>query len=224
VAKLSFLFHDLWYDCLLDPIIRSLPFLSANGHKIDVIQIVSGTNDLNSWPNVQEPAERIRREKLHDATKLAISSKPDIILCHNYCVTPELLKSNIPIIIFEHSDAPDLKLARYLIHLDNVIGVIKGTIFSNNDFYNGPFCEGMFHCTVLNNIGLPVVYPKYKLTEVDLSKIELGYSFGCMGRNKRLTDVDINKKRTIAISFVGQTYYIGSRLITDHRNAAMNTF
>lgn len=222
MAKLSFLCHDLWYDNQANPIIRCLPYLSAHGYKIDVIRAASsGTIDSQVWPDVSEETEFIRREKLDDATKSVICSSPDFVLCHHRCITPELLRSNIPIVVFEHSDAPALELTRYLIHLDNVIGVIKGTIFSNKDFYNGPFCEGMFHGTALNNIGLPVVRPRHNITESDLSKIELGYSFGCFRNNKRLLDIDINQNRTNPVCFVGQTNYPRSRLITVHRQAAM---
>lgn len=223
MVRSVFLCHEPWYKNQANPIIRSLPYLFQNGHVIDVI-IVNGHagSDLQVWPDVAELLEHTRRKNLDSAVKVAISSLPDFILCHHRCITSELLKSNVPLIILEHTDAPALELARYLIQLDNVIGVIKGTIFSNNSSYNGPFCEGMFHGTDLNKqLELPLFYPKYKLTEKEFSKIELGYSFGCFPSNKRLLEKQIDNKRIIPISFIGQTNYSRSRLITKHRQNAM---
>lgn len=220
--NISFICHDLWYDNQANAIIRSIPYLSNYNYKINVILAASSGN-LNTqvWPDVLEEVEKKRREKLDETIKSIIKSNPDLIICHHRCITPNLLNSNFPIIIIENTDAPALELSRHLIHLENIIGVIKGTVFSNNDFYNGPFCEGMFHGTFLNKINLPIIYPKRKLSQEAISKIELGYSFGCFPQNKRLLDFDINTKRIFPISFVGTTNYPRSRLISQHRKSAM---
>lgn len=222
MVNISFICHDLWHDNQADPIIRSIPYLSRYNFKINVIRTAnSGNLNTQVWPDVLEEVEKKRREKLDDSIKSVILSNPDLIICHHRCITPNILKSNIPIIIIEHTDAPALELSRHLIHLENVIGVIKGTVFSDSTFYNGPFCEGMFHGTNLNKIGLPIVYPKRKLSDKEISKIELGYSFGSFPKNKRLLDFDIEENRNIPISFVGTTNYPRSRLISQHRESAM---
>jgi hypothetical protein len=220
MVKISFLCHEPWVKSHADPVLRSIPYLS-NEYKIQLIIAAGFYHPDPVWPDNSEFKERERNEKLSDAIKIAISLKPDLILCHHRCITPELLKCKIPLMILEHTDAPALELSRYLIHLENVIGVIKGTIFSKKEYYNGPFCEGMFHGTHLNNINLPICYPKQKLTNIE--KIELGYSFGSFPSNKRLLTTDINKKRYIPVSFIGETDYPRSRLISNHRKLAMKS-
>ncbi len=223
MVKLSFICNGSWYDNQANPIIRSVPYLLDNGYRIEIIVADNfEMRDSQVWPDIDKHIQYSRIDKLNDAVKLAIYQKPDIILCHHRCITAELLRSNIPIIIIEHTDAPALELSRYFIHLNNVVGVMKGTVFTDVDFYNGPFCEGMFHGSYINSINLPTSCPEFKLSTDDLSKIELGYSFGSFPKNVRFLNIDIDRERNIPISFVGSTYYKRSRLITLHRESAMD--
>jgi len=218
MANINFLCHEPWHNNHGNVIIRATPYLESHGHKITV---TLAAGHVKQWPELDEVTERLRRRNLADAAQAAIKGKPDFILCHHRSITPDLLRSNIPLAILEHTDAPALEICRNLIHLDNVIGVIKGTVFTDLNSYNGPFCEGMFHGPSINDMSLPCEYPQRKIS--DLSKIELGYSFGSFPSNKRLLDKDIDDPRSIDVSFVGTIDYPRSRLITKYRKLALAT-
>ena len=211
--KMYFLYHDAWENNHAEPILRHKKQLG-----LECISCPSnpGRPEL-LWPKFDD---RDRIKKIN--SKIDSIKNAKAILIHHRCITQEILQKNLPLIILEHTDGTSLEISRYLIGLPNVIGVIKGTKFTNLDDYNSPCREGMFQGIFLKNPNVSLKNPELKLTNDQIKKIELGYSFGCFPSNKRFLNykIDFDKKRKIDISFVGEINYPRSRLITNHRKEA----
>ena len=211
--RLYFLYHERWGNDHAEPFLRYQKELNLEC-------IPCPSNDgrpENLWPIFDDRNRVAAIKKIVDAIK-----NPLAVIVHHRCITQELIRRQIPLIILEHTDGTSLEISRYLISLPNVLGVIKGTRFVDKNYYNGLHCEGMFHGKFIKSSVKPS-FPELTLPLDVLDKIELGYSFGCFPTNKRLVDrqVDFDANRSIDISFVGGTHYPRSRLITQHRTAAV---
>jgi hypothetical protein len=213
--KIFFLYHKRWEGEHAEPLIRISKDLC-----IECIPCESnpGKPEL-LWPNYDDSNRRSNLDKLY---KKVESLNPDLILVHSRCITPYLLRTQIPLIILEHTDGTSLEISRHLIHLPQVLAVVKGSVFSNVHDYNSFCIEGMYHGRFINFYNLPNCYPVKKLSKKEIDKIILGYSFGCFPTNKRFLNYKITNKRNIDVSFVGSTNYERSRLLTKHRNSSVD--
>ena len=217
MMKLYFLCHERWKDNHAEPLLRSVNFLS--NFNINLIPVFCPSNKRTPellWPDCDDTERRSEIDELFDSL-----SFPDAVIVHHRCLSPKMLRSKIPLIILEHTDGTSLEISRNFINLDNVIGVIKGSVFTDYDFYNASLTEGMYHSNYMNLIGLPKSKVK-QISSIFLSKIELGYSFGCFPSNKRFLNYQFNKSKDILVSFVGNINYHRSKLVTAHRNLAFN--
>ncbi len=177
------------------------------------------------WPLSDVNDESLRRNQLDSITKEVVKNKPDAVIVHHRAITLNLLRSKIPLIVLEHTDGTALEWSRHFIHLPQIIGVIKGSVYTEKNFYNSQCCEGMLHGTYLNKkygLNLPNVFPIKKINFEDMEKIELGYSFGCFPQNERFINCK-NYKRDLNISFIGNTDFKRSILISNHRNKAISS-
>lgn len=173
------------------------------------------------WPQTTLDYERSRREKLSILVEEAKSKEYDMIICHHRAITREMLSCGLPLAILDYTDAPSLELSRYLIHLDQVVGVLKGVRYTDLEMHDEPTVEGMYHGRFMNHFGLPATKPEKKLKREHLEKIELIWGFGCFPSNRRLVDKDITAERLTRCSFVGSVFYDRSRLVTNHRKTAI---
>lgn len=216
LKNLYFLYHKRWENTHAEPFLR---YQKELGLTCIPCPSNSGVPE-RLWPEIDD---RLRIQEINGL--LDEIKNPTAILVHQRCLTQELLRRNLPLIILEHTDGTSLEISRYLIGLPNILGVIKGTRFLNKQSYNAPHREGMFHGIYLNDPYIKQKAPELILDLKLLDKIELGYSFGCFPANRRFIDYPVNYdvNRSIKISFVGNLNYPRSRLITKHRQAAAQT-
>ena len=211
--KIFFLYHERWAKDQAEPILRVSKEL---GITCFPCPSNPGIPEL-LWPDYDDSKRRIELEEI---TKKVEKLKPDIILVHTRSLSNYLLQTQIPLILIEHTDGTALELSRHLIELPQVLSVVKGSVFTNYEFYNSPLCEGMYHGKYMNFFNLPKKAPYKKLPKKTLEKIILGYSFGAFPNNKRFINYDIKKQRNLDISFIGTTNYPRSKLVTQHRKLA----
>jgi hypothetical protein len=214
--KVFFLYHKRWADEHAEPLIRVSKELC-----IECVPCESnpGKPEL-LWPDYDDSN---RRQGLDNLYKRIENLSPDLILVHSRCITPYLLRTQIPLVILEHTDGTSLEISRHLIHLPQVRAVVKGSVFSNSEDYNSFSIEGMYHGRFINFYNLNHCFPRKKLSKKEIDKIVLGYSFGCFPVNKRFINYNILKKRNTDISFVGSINYNRSKLITKHRGLAVES-
>lgn len=214
--KIFFLYHKRWSEQHAEPLIRL-----SNTLSIECFSCESnpGVPEL-LWPDYDDSN---RRSDLDNLYKRIEKLQPDLILVHSRCISPYLLRTEIPLVVLEHTDGTFLEISRHLIGLPQVLSVVKGSIFSDYDDYNSFSVEGMYHGRFINFCNLPNCFPRKNLSKKEKEKIILGYSFGCFKQNKRFVDYDISKKRNIDISFVGSIKYDRSDLVTEHRKLASNS-
>ena len=215
--KLYFLCHEKWKNSHAEPLLRSLNYLSEFGIKINPIFCPSneGTPEL-LWPDYDDTKRRETIDEIFDSLSLC-----DAVIVYHRCLSAKMLRSKIPLIILEHTDGTSLEISRNFIDLENIIGVIKGSVFTNYDFYNSNLVEGMYHGNFMNSLSLPESKTK-KVNPIFFNKIELGYSFGCFPSNKRFLNYELKKEKDILISFVGNIDYHRSKLVTNHRKLALS--
>lgn len=221
MMKLAFLCHD--HPAFLnqaEPLLRIRDKLMARGISLTYFKSPSvGGRPERFWPKCSVQEESSRRNQAAKVVDRLLDTGPDMVLAHHRAVLPELLRSGVPLVVMEHTDGPSLEWSRYFIELPQVVGIIKGTVFTDLSNYNAPCCEGMFHGTLMNDLGLPEAKPIK--TVKDLSKIELGYSFGAFHGNRRFLSQVVAEDRPIEISFVGGVVYPRSRLVSRHRKKAL---
>lgn len=208
--RIYFLYHERWKNEHAEPILRYQKELN-----LECIPCPSNSGVPEMlWPVIDD---KNRVEKINEIVNKI--KNPKALIIHHRCITQEILRRNLPLIILEHTDGTALELSRYLIKLPNVLGVIKGTRFKNLKNYNAEYREGMFQGMFLTEPKILAKKPELNLSESDLSKVELGFSFGCFPSNKRFLnyEIDFSKNRNIEISFIGETNYPRSKLITKHR-------
>jgi len=212
--RIFFLYHDRWANNQAEPILRI-----KNKLGIDCFSCPSnpGTPE-HLWPDFDDSKRRLELDEIY---KKIEKLNPDIIITHTRSLTPYLLRTQIPLILLEHTDATALELGRHLLDFDNVLSIVKGSVFSNYDFYNSELYEGMYHGKFINSLNLNKKKPYKKVTENNYKKILLGYSFGAFPANKRFLHYNANKNKKIDISFVGNTFYYRSKLISNHRSLAV---
>lgn len=220
--KLAFLCHD--HPAFLNqakPLLRVQDRLRDRGVALSVFKGPSnGGRPERFWPNCSVQEESLRRQRVNQVIEQLLQTRPDMVLVHHRAIQPSLLRSGVPLVVMEHTDGPSLEWSRYFIELPQVVGVIKGTVFTDESYYNAPCCEGMFHGTLMNDLALPEVKP-VKDAE-DLGKVELGYSFGAFHSNRRFLAQEPAEDRPIDVSFVGGVAYPRSKLVSRHRQKALN--
>lgn len=220
--KLGFLCHDRWQNSQAEPILRVADELKDRDVEVRLFACPSNQNIPEAfWPHTSEEFESHRRSIISRLGEEA-ARECDMLLIHHRAIQPSHLRLGAPIVILEHTDAASLEWSKYFIHLPQIVGVIKGTVFTDRNLYNAACCEGMYHGTLMNDYNLPVKNPKFLLDDSHLDKIELGYSFGCFPANSRFLAREIDGNREINVSFVGSTNYPRSKLVTSHRQRCWN--
>lgn len=211
--KIFFLYHKKWKESHAEPILRV-----ANQIGIKCIPCPSNPGSPEFlWPDYDDSNRRMELDEIFKETE---RQNPDLVIVHTRSLTPYLLKTQIPLILLEHTDGTALELSRHLIDLDNILSVVKGSVFTDYNFYNSHTCEGMFHGNFINDLNLKKNKPYKKISKNNFKKILLGYSFGCFPKNKRFLNYNLKKNRDIDISFVGNLKYSRSKLVTHHRKKA----
>lgn len=211
--KIFFLYHERWKNSHSEPLLRIKDKIG-----IECVPCPSnpGTPEL-LWPDYDDSK---RRFILDEIFKKIEKQNPDLVIVYTRSVTPYLLKTQMPLVLLEHTDGTALELSRHLINLENVLSVVKGSVFVDYNSYNSATCEGMFHGNFVNFFNLKKQKPYKVMSKKNLKKILLGYSFGCFPQNKRFLSYDIKKNKNINISFMGNIKYSRSRLISQHREMA----
>jgi len=149
----------------------------------------------------------------------------DFVLVHQELVSVGMLESTqAPVIILERIDGAQLGTSRRFLSHPKVLGVIKNTTFVDPQKHNQ--WGGRHHVDIYRDtMGLPKLenrIPNPQLTEKDLAKIELGYSYCAYERLGACFDVPwkVEDTRPNVYCFMGTVNY-GEESVTSHRRSLL---
>ena len=151
---------------------------------------------------------------LRDYNVNIVDKNPDVILSHQ-TKTKIIEENGPPIILLERIDSCNITV-RSLIKHKRVIAVIKNTIFRDPKINNEPVQYGRYHFRLIaekSNLKLDpdITFYNHKIpiTDDDLKKIELGYTFALYSKMNRSIkrEINFNEKRGLDCNFHGTTGY-----------------
>ena len=200
------------------------------------IQILAGDNKhIQFWP-----MNRLKN-KLSDLGIKFVKSNPDMVLYHTYKASKSLkdkfAKTTAPVMILERIASARI-LSRKDIERDNVVGVLKSTVYrdleiDNSDYvietikYPDKTFKNNYHSKLIyQSLNIPSNYhlPGKNIPKECFDKVELWYNFASYEmmlpyiKNKR----SLNDNRKFDIGFIGTTQYgEHSDPITRHRKQCM---
>lgn len=223
MKPIPFLFHShqTWRDNV-EPIFRVLPALQTRMQMV-ACPSFQGTPE-RSWPFVAPSAESERLDKLLRVTREVLTTRPEVVIAHNRCVTPHLLRSKVPLVVVENTDAPTLEWSRYHLHRENILGVIKCSSFRQLGLHNESYFEGMHQGKLIwqkyKNLQKTLPRPPFLPISEDLiaAKVHTWYSYGAYPCHQELaTQESYPAHRDLDFSCIANTNYPRSRTITRHR-------
>ena len=180
------------------------------------------------------------------------NDNPDVILVHATLLDKSLLEqTHTPLIILERIDSGVVVKKREL-KLPNVLGTIKNSIFRPLELHNAECITGRYHCKLMYDLvkdklklgetdeniytesNMPDISkdspyrtlkidPTVILSQEDLSKVHVGYSFCHYTKMNELAaisdSIDLNRENDL--HFVGTVDYGKNILMTLHRHEAI---
>lgn len=188
--------------------------------------------------NHTEPLQRCRRELAERGIQIAfadcnsfakacqtVTSDVDALLVHQVLLCDEIFACGPPVIILERIDGAQLAGGRAW--LPQAAGMIKGYTFRDPQMNNSVRGRWFPHLLVSAGVGPTqntralVGRPDTQLSDTDLAKIRLGYSFpsyACMGRYVN-REPEWDKRRGCDLHCVGWTEYKGTEVELHRKHA-----